>query len=323
VVHRDIKPANIMVSRLGEVKIFDFGIAQRASEEPGDLAPARLERVTAFGTPAYMSPEQILGEGVDGRGDIFSLGVVLYQLASGARPFERAETDRRSAANRIRRDPPIPLHRRAPEVPVALEHIIMRSIEKLPVDRFQSAESLAEHLEELARARWSLRGDQLLVHALEQAGLLSRRDATDTIKPPPNPRPPFRQAVAGLAGLGAIAVVGGMVLQATAHRDGQSAGTSPLELVPEGEGFLRVMASPWADVWIDGQRVDTTPMAHATPLAPGTHFVTLVHPNAPVERRRVLIVQGKTETLEVAMTVPGGAQDTDGGLADPSAARGR
>jgi serine/threonine-protein kinase len=306
------------------VKIFDFGIAQRASGEGGDLAPMRLESATAFGTPAYMSPEQILGEGVDGRSDIFSLGVVLYQLASGARPFERAdESDRRPAAHRIRRDPPIPLHRRAPDVPVALERIIMRSIEKLPVDRFQSAESLAEHLEELARSRWSLRGDQLLVRALEQAGLVARGEAADLATPPPNRRASFRRTVAGLAGLGAIAVVGGIVLQATAHRAGQNAGASPLELVPAAPGFLRVLATPWAEIWIDGQRVETTPVARATPLAPGTHFVTLVHPNAPIEKRRVLIVQGKTETLDVAMAVPGGALPADGGSADPSAKRER
>jgi serine/threonine-protein kinase len=324
VVHRDIKPANIMVSRLGDVKIFDFGIAQRASEERGEPEPVRLESATAFGTPAYMSPEQILGEGVDGRSDIFSLGVVLYQLASGARPFERAdETDRRPAAHRIRRDPPIPLHRRAPDVPVALERIIMRSIEKLPVDRFQSAESLAEHLEELARSRWNLRGDQLLAHALERAGLVGRGETADITTSPPNPRTSSRQAVAGLAVLGTVAVLGGVALQATAHRDGQNAGTSPLELVPAAPGFLRVLATPWAEVWIDGQYVETTPVARATPLAPGTHFVTLVHPNAPIEKRRVLIVQGKTETLDVVMAVPGVAPRADGGSADPSAERER
>jgi serine/threonine-protein kinase len=324
VVHRDIKPGNIMVSRRGEAKIFDFGIAQRSSEEPGDAVHVRLESAAAFGTPAYMSPEQILGEGVDGRSDLFSLGVVLYQLASGARPFERGdEAERRPAAHRIRRDPPIPLHRRAPDVPVALERIIMRAIEKLPADRFQSAESLAEHLEDFAGSRWGLRGDQLLLRALEQAGLVAPGDRADATAPPRDPRASVRQALAGLAGLGTIAVAGGIVLAATAHRAGQSAGTSPLELVPPAPGFLRVLATPWAEIWIDGQRVDVTPIAHATPLVPGTHFVSLVHPNAPVEKRSVVIVQGETKTLDVAMAVPGGVLNADADSAMPSAERER
>jgi serine/threonine-protein kinase len=124
-------------------------------------------------------------------------------------------------------------------------------------------------------------------------------------------------------GLGTIAVAGGIVLAATAHRDGQSAGTSPLELVPPAPGFLRVLATPWAEVWIDGQRVEVTPVAHATPLAPGTHFIRLVHPNAPVEKRSVVIVQGETKTLDVAMAVPGGGQDGDAATARPSAERER
>jgi eukaryotic-like serine/threonine-protein kinase len=149
VVHRDIKPANILVSKRGEVKIFDFGtaqVAQSTEEMVGGLrALSRHEDVAAFGTPAYMSPEQILGEKVDARSDVFSLGVVLYQLVCGARPFERGdETEGQLAAHRIRRNPPIPLRRRAPHVPSALERTIMRAIEKLPADRFQTAEAMAE-----------------------------------------------------------------------------------------------------------------------------------------------------------------------------------
>jgi len=322
IVHRDIKPANILVSKRGDVKIFDFGIAQRASDEPVGPSSQRLEDVTAFGTPAYMSPEQILGETVDARSDIFALGVVLYQLLCGARPFERGdEADRRPSAHRIRRDPPIPLHRRAPEVPLALERIVMRAIEKLPADRFQTAEALAQNLEELADARSGLRSEELVVRALEHAGLVPPREGSGEAAPRERARASVRRAIAGLAVLGGVAVAGGIVLQATAHRDGQSAGSRPLELLPATPGYLRVLATPWAEVWVDGQRVDVTPFARGIPLPPGTHYVTFVHPGAPVEKRTLAIAPGETRTVDVVMNVGDLAPKDDGGATEPSAKR--
>ncbi|HZU83362.1 MAG TPA: serine/threonine-protein kinase, partial [Polyangiaceae bacterium] len=205
IVHRDVKPANVLLSRRGEVKIFDFGIAQRSGSagEPVALSPLRLEDVAAFGTPAYMSPEQILGENVDARSDIFSLGVVLYQLVCGARPFERGdEAERRPTAHRIRRDPPIPLHRRAPEVPPALERVIMRAIEKLPADRFASAEAMADRLEELATARAGVRTDSLVLRALVHAGLTVAGASRGGAVPLARERASVRRAVAGIAVLG-------------------------------------------------------------------------------------------------------------------------
>jgi serine/threonine-protein kinase len=324
VVHRDIKPANILLSRRGDVKIFDFGIAQRSpvDDEPVGLAPVRLEDVAAYGTPAYMSPEQILGESVDPRSDVFSLGVVLYQMVCGARPFERGdETDRRPAAHRIRRDPPIPLHRRAPDVPLALERIIMRAIEKLPSDRFQTAEALAEQLDELLLSRSGIRGDRLVVQALEQAALVSAAEQGTKVAPRESKRASVRRAVAGLGVLGVIAIAGGIALQATAHREGRAAGAQPLELVPASPGYLRVLATPWAEVWIDGQRIDVTPFARGLPLPPGTHYITLVHPNAPVEKRTIDIVAGETWTIDVVMAVPDLAPKGDAGAGPASAER--
>jgi serine/threonine-protein kinase len=317
VVHRDVKPANILVSRRGEVKLFDFGIAQHEGSEaaldgsgPADRfgraverGPARIEGVTAFGTPAYMSPEQILGESVDARSDLFSLGVVLYQLVCGARPFERGdEAEGRPSAHRIRRDPPIPLHRRAPDVPPALERIVMRSIEKLPADRFHSAAAMAEQLDELVLARSGLHGEKLIAQALEEAGLVDAALSSET-KPNESKRASVRRAVLGLAVLGLAAVAGGGVLQATARREGLAAGARPLELVPPTPGYLRVLATPWAEVWVDGQQVAVTPFARGIPLPPGKHYVTLVHPNASIEKRTAVIAPGETRTIDVVMNI--------------------
>ncbi len=319
VVHRDIKPANILVSRRGDVKVFDFGIAQRAARPEDDaLSPLRLENIAAFGTPAYMAPEQILGEGVDARSDSFSLGVVLYQLLCGARPFERGDdADQRPAAHRIRRDPPIPLHRRAPDVPLALERVVMRAIEKLPADRYPTAEAMAEPLEEIATARSGLRGPAVLVRALEGAGLVSPSEAGEGAAPARRKRLSARPAIAGLALLGAAGVLGGALLQTRAHRDGEAAGSRPLDLLPVYAGYLRVLATPWAEVWVDGQRIDVTPFARPIPLPEGTHYVTLVHPSAPVEKRAVAILHGETLTIDVAMKVPelGPADDASAGEA--------
>jgi hypothetical protein len=326
IVHRDVKPANVMTSTRGDVKIFDFGIARRTpvAEEPLSPALNRADDAAAYGTPAYMSPEQILGETVDARSDIFSLGIVLYQLVCGARPFERGdETDRRPAANRIRRDPPIPLHRRAPDVPLALERIVMRAIEKLPVDRFQSADVIAEHLEEFARARSGLRPESLVVGALEHAGLVTPRATEGARAPAQSRRASVQRAIAGLAVLGGAAVVGAAAIQGMANREGEPAGARPLELTPVTPGYLRVLATPWAEVWVDGQRVDVTPFARAIPLAPGKHYVTLVHPSAPVEKRSVSIATGETYAIDVVMAVAELAPRDDAGTQGPHAERER
>lgn len=307
VVHRDIKPANILVSKRGEVKIFDFGTAQvsQSTEElvGGIRALSRHEDVAAFGTPAYMSPEQILGEKVDARSDIFSLGVVLYQLVCGARPFERGdEAEGQLAAHQIRRNPPIALRRRAPEVPAVLERIVMRAIEKSPADRFQTAEAMAVQLEALAGAGAGLRGDRLVLGALQHAGLIRVADVEPAV--PARRRGSAARATAGLAILGAAITFGGGVVQATAHRHGEPVdSTIPLALVPTSPGYLRVLAVPWAEVWVDGQRVEVTPFARPIPLAAGTHYVTLVHPRAVAERRTVSIAPGETRTIDVVMAV--------------------
>jgi serine/threonine-protein kinase len=308
IVHRDIKPANILISKRGEVKLFDFGIAQRArlpsADEPmGAPYALKLEDHAAFGTPVYMSPEQILGEVVGARSDIFSLGVVMYQLLCGARPFERGdETDRKAAAHRIRRDPAIPLHRRAADVPRALERVVMRAIEKLPVDRFASAEALAAQLDEFVEARTGARPAKLAAQVLEHAGLAATGASSAEIETRA-PRMSVRPTIAGLVALCIVAMGGGAAIQASASHDGQLAGDRPLELLPAGPGYLRVLATPWAEVWIDGQRIDVTPFARAIPLTPGTHWVTLVHPNAPAEKRMVGIVASETRTLDVVMSV--------------------
>jgi Protein kinase domain len=144
-VHRDVKPANILLENgVERVKLTDFGLAQAADD-------ARLTASgTAAGTPLYMSPEQARGEKVDTRSDLFSLGSVLYALATGFPPFRATTT--MGVLNRITNDPPRPIRETNPDFPAALEAIIMQLLEKNPARRIPTAADVANRLTEFLAA---------------------------------------------------------------------------------------------------------------------------------------------------------------------------
>jgi eukaryotic-like serine/threonine-protein kinase len=139
IVHRDIKPANIMLCDEGRVCVLDFGIA-RMDEADGNITQIG----ETLGSPRYMSPEQALGETVDGRSDLFASGVLLYELITGRTAF--AATTIASLALQIVRDPPPPIADHAPDCPPGLRAIIDRLIEKKPEKRFAGGAELAAAL---------------------------------------------------------------------------------------------------------------------------------------------------------------------------------
>ncbi len=129
-IHRDIKPSNIMIKRNGEVKLMDFGIAQSRNLEsltmPGTL----------IGTPAYMSPEQVLGQPLDARSDIFSFGIVLYEVLTGVKPF--ADEEGRSVSAKILKDKFLPPRRINSDIPRGLQRLIKKCLRKKPKRRYDS-----------------------------------------------------------------------------------------------------------------------------------------------------------------------------------------
>ena len=142
IVHRDVKPQNVLLSTDGHVKVADFGIAQVI----GAGASAGLtEAGMVVGTAAYLSPEQARGEPTDARSDLYSLGVVLYEMLAGRPPFQ-GDTPVAVAYQHVQ-DPPVPLSRLGVDVPGALEAATMRLLAKDPEQRYARAEDLREHLQ--------------------------------------------------------------------------------------------------------------------------------------------------------------------------------
>jgi len=141
IIHGDVKPANIFVTDDGQIKLGDFGIARFATQISG--------AASLVGTPAYLSPEQIKGETQDHRSDIFSVGIVLYQLTTGVRPFDGSSVAA-VCAQIVAKQPPPP-SRYNPALPPEFDHIVMRCLAKNPADRYASGESLAASLYPFAR----------------------------------------------------------------------------------------------------------------------------------------------------------------------------
>ncbi|MCG8461181.1 MAG: protein kinase [Holophagales bacterium] len=183
VVHRDLKPANVMLAEDGRVKVVDFGIAANV-EESRDLTQGRM-----VGTISYMAPEQLEGERADERSDLFALGVILYQMATGDHPFA-ADTTVRQIRLILDNDPP-PARTRRAELSPELDNVIRRCLEKAPARRYGDAATVAGDLTALLEARVAEK-------------VLGTRSASRISALPPDPH---RRRLAGVAALTAVVLL--------------------------------------------------------------------------------------------------------------------
>jgi serine/threonine protein kinase len=164
VIHGDVKPANILITTDGKVKLTDFGMARVAKRDGGDSP--------LLGTPAYWCPEQIMGRPQDARSDLFSLGVVLYEMVTGTKPFA-AET-LQGVCNRVLSSTVTAASQLQPSVPASFDEIIAACLAKNPDTRLASGETLAQLLYPLARRKVMVPATQAQPKPLAHASLRDR-----------------------------------------------------------------------------------------------------------------------------------------------------
>ncbi len=182
IIHRDIKPENILLTRKGEVKVADFGLARSLA---GDTPLNLTQSGVTLGTPLYMSPEQIEGKPVDPRTDIYSFGVTCYHMLAGQPPF-RGTSAFDVAIQHVRSEPP-PLSEIRPDLPPALCAIVHKMMAKDPAQRYQTARDL---LKDLVRLREGLSGQTAAVSPLDLAIEVLPVAAAAGAPPPAAPAPP-------------------------------------------------------------------------------------------------------------------------------------
>jgi len=311
IIHRDIKPANVMISKRGDVKLMDFGIAR--DESLSDLT----ETGTGLGTPSYMSPEQILGDKLDQRTDIWSLGVVFYQMLTGVKPF--VEDARRSVLQKIRLDRYIPARKINAKVPRSLERILGRCMEKLPTDRYVSMQALIHELEDFLATRVVINYNAYMVNFLKDQAVLSDDEASLILatgavragqKIVREDRRSMRQQGLVFAAALCVMLFGGLAIQLLYSDATTAKGDAPDSLRPGAAGFLEVAVEPWASVRVDGVDMELTPFAQPLSLSPGVHYVELSNPYFRTITKEVRVVSGKTIQLVEQLSVDQGRSPT-------------
>jgi len=279
VVHRDIKPANVMILEDGTVKVADFGIARI---EQSNLTQTGM----ILGTPSYMSPEQFMGQTVDGRSDLFSAGVILYELLTGEKPFSGSAT---TIMHKVLQEEPLPPSTLNVQVPRPFDGVVKRALAKRPDERFQTAREFAEAIKAAVEGREApavtdatVVGTATMTKRAAQGPIDIKTDPTQsTIRtvrqpaaaaPAPTPSPAKPARSQGLA----VAIVGGVAVLAVAvaawmmmSRPSGTASAPAVAAAPAAPPTQPAAAPP-------PPAAPAAPVAAAPAAAPGTVVVTAV-----------------------------------------------
>lgn len=289
IIHRDIKPGNIMLSVQGSVKLADFGIA---------LVSGSADLTTTgqiIGTPSYMSPEQIRGEALGPASEVFSLGAVLYEMVTGAKPFT-GPTDV-AVTHAIIHKRPVRIRKLSPKTPKRLIRVIMKCLRKKASRRYATMDELAEALgKALPRRASSTR--ELVSALVARAGQQGNADLTIPLASPVQAPARVRRGAVVLSV--AAAIVLGLIIW---QRDSVKGLIKPSAAPPAAAPVeITIIAWPWAEVILDGEFLGYTPRVKPFMAQAGRHTLVLKN-NHLGERKLVLdLVPGENKTLSVDLT---------------------
>lgn len=287
VVHRDIKPSNIMILKNGMAKITDFGIALIPSA-------SRTMAGMVLGSPKYMSPEQVVGQDVSGRSDIFSLGVVLYEMLTGKSPFVGENIS--TIMYRILNDMPTAPGTLKPELPEAFNYIVSKALAKHPDDRYKNASEMAEDLRHYKTLQVP---EDFYAHSEDRPRTLERRSkprqvldqtmvlASGTMSRPVTAKMPrWKYPVLIAAGAVLLLAIGFLVTNRTSSPVPGKITTSdsaltlpatplpePQQALPREEATLALAVTPWGELFVDGKSMGVSPPLNELKLPVGKHTI--------------------------------------------------
>ena len=308
VLHRDIKPQNVFLSFGGEIKLGDLGLAQDRKEETASIA----------GTPAYMAPEQVLGQEISEASDLFSFGAVLYEMLTG----EPAFADRTLAAtlHHVVNWEPVPIALLRPEVPADVISACQKLLAKNSAERFRDAQTVLEHLRRLER-RYGLATTAKNLAEFIEAPATYRKVTLQQNIAGEMPAIAMKRSRTPSLSWGMAAVVSGLMFLAgvvyikilkdrmeskTGFTATGNIVSAPLQYAPvtAASGYLDLQVKPWGVVRIDGETLGKTPLAQPRELPAGTYVVLIQHPRLGEREFSVQIARGDTLRRSVDLTKP-------------------